>query len=82
MIILEPMAEEVGFATVLRGYDRAQVDTMVERVRTGLDNPDPGVRGQLAELLRRPGFAIVLRGYDRRQVDAYLAHILGILDRA
>ncbi|HEV7759827.1 MAG TPA: hypothetical protein VGO78_12590 [Acidimicrobiales bacterium] len=50
-----------AFTIVLRGYDRAQVDTYLGQARTG------GVA--------RPTFRVVLRGYDRGEVDRAVAEL-------
>jgi DivIVA domain-containing protein len=50
-----------AFTIVLRGYDRAQVDTYLGQAQTGGD--------------ARPTFPVVLRGYDRAQVDRAVAEL-------
>lgn len=52
----------------LRGYDRAQVDGLLERV-SGALNGGPPISVDEVRMVR---FDIVLRGYDRRAVDDLL----------
>jgi DivIVA domain-containing protein len=59
---------EPGFSVVLRGYDRGQVDDLVERARQALLGDSPDLRASLARELSQP-IAVRLRGYDRMQVD-------------
>jgi hypothetical protein len=54
------MDDEPRFTVTLRGYDRRQVDELVDKARTGQD-----VRDQI------PNLVVVLRGYDRQQVENY-----------
>jgi hypothetical protein len=54
---------------VLRGYDRGQVDDLVERVRQALLGDRPDLRASVAQELSQP-IAVRLRGYDRVQVDS------------
>ncbi|MFC4906289.1 DivIVA domain-containing protein [Actinomadura gamaensis] len=53
----------------LRGYNRAQVDELMGRLRAGMDGGGPPLT---AEDVRQARFDVVLRGYDRRVVDAML----------
>jgi DivIVA domain-containing protein len=54
-----------NFTIVLRGYDRAEVDTYLDAVEAGTPATTPA------------GFKVSLRGYDRRQVDQYLEQLTG-----
>lgn len=51
------------FPTVLRGYDRFQVDAVISDFEAGRLS---------GEQLRAKTFDEVLRGYDREQVDSYI----------
>jgi DivIVA domain-containing protein len=64
-----------GFTVVVRGYDRAQVDAVLERVRAALASTDPAARAAVREELGRTAFQVRLRGYDRMEVDDYLRRI-------
>ena len=64
-----------GFTVVLRGYDRAQVDAVLERIRVALASTDPAARAAVREELSRNAFQVRLRGYDRIEVDDYLRRI-------
>ncbi|GAA1656522.1 hypothetical protein GCM10009828_102920 [Actinoplanes couchii] len=55
---------------VLRGYDRNEVDSALERAEKALASGD-GARCRVArDKLRGASFTVVLRGYDRRQVES------------
>ena len=62
----------MGFAVVLRGYDRAEVDGVVLRVNDALKSDNLEARASAKEELRDQAFPVRLRGYDRAQVDEYL----------
>ncbi|MBD2895850.1 Cell cycle protein GpsB [Actinomadura sp. RB99] len=49
----------------LRGYDRTQVDGLLERISGALNGGPP----MSADEVRTARFDVVLRGYDRRAVD-------------
>ncbi|WP_155374859.1 DivIVA domain-containing protein [Catellatospora vulcania] len=57
------------FTVVLRGFDRSEVDALIEAV----------YRGE-AHLAGRTvfDFTVVLRGYDREQVNAYLGRLAAL----
>jgi SPFH domain / Band 7 family len=65
-----------GFSVVLRGYDRARVDELLERARQVLTADRPEGVTALAYELSQP-IPVRLRGYDRAQVD----NLLGLLSR-
>ncbi|WP_051415853.1 DivIVA domain-containing protein [Nocardiopsis sp. CNT312] len=68
------------FDTVLRGYDRHTVDSLVRRALAALDGDrDTPVT---ADELRTPRIAVVLRGYDRTQVEDYLRELAAALSGA
>ncbi|WP_034483516.1 DivIVA domain-containing protein [Actinomadura oligospora] len=58
-----------GFPVAMRGYDRAQVDVLVGRVRAALEGSGPRLT---ADDVRDARFNVVMRGYDRKAVDAML----------
>lgn len=66
------MGDHKGFAVVLRGYDTAEVDAMLKRIKTALASADPAVRASVRTELDHPAFRIRVRGYDRIEVDDYL----------
>jgi DivIVA domain-containing protein len=77
---------EVRFSVVRRGYDLAEVDTVLRRVAAALPAvPEPPVPSWDADpvppaLAPGPGLRAALRGYRRDDVDAFLvrcAHSLG-----
>jgi DivIVA domain-containing protein len=53
---------------VLRGYDRKQVDTLLQRISRALDGGPP----ISMEEVRGTRFDVALRGYDSRSVDELL----------
>nr|WP_239068105.1 DivIVA domain-containing protein [Actinomadura bangladeshensis] len=56
----------------MRGYDRKQVDTLLQRISQTLDGGPP----ISAEEVRGTRFDVVLRGYDSRAVDELLRECL------
>lgn len=66
------VGDHQGFTVVLRGYDTAEVDAMLERIRRARLSPDGAVRSALRHELTSCAFPVRLRGYDRAQVDEYL----------
>lgn len=63
----------VGFQVVLRGYDRHQVEYLIDRIEGTLGRgPLNGPPVELEEI-DRAAFDVVLRGYHRREVDQALA---------
>ena len=60
---------DVRLPVALRGYDRAQVDALLERITATLHH---GRWGLTADEVRRARFDIVLRGYEQRAVDELL----------
>jgi DivIVA domain-containing protein len=63
---------ELGFAVVLRGYDRLAVDALVARVAEALESDDGVLRVRVRAELDNVELPVSLRGYDRAQVDAFL----------
>jgi DivIVA domain-containing protein len=70
--ILVDVTMYADFTVVLRGYDRAEVDSLVERVHDATASDSPTARASAREELRRRVLRVRLRGYDRAQVDEYL----------
>jgi DivIVA domain-containing protein len=66
------VGDHKGFTVVLRGYDTAEVDAMLKRIRQALVSTDPALRASVRTELNHPGFRVRLRGYDRFAVDDYL----------
>jgi DivIVA domain-containing protein len=66
------MGDHKGFTVVLRGYDPAEVDAVLERIREGLASVDRAERTAIREQLNDCTFRVRLRGYDRVEVDEYL----------
>ncbi|GAA2366690.1 DivIVA domain-containing protein [Dactylosporangium salmoneum] len=62
----------VEFARVLRGYDMAAVDRLVEQVEGALAAGNAGARAEAAAAVRNAAFALKFGGYDRHEVDRYL----------
>jgi DivIVA domain-containing protein len=63
----------------LRGYDRTQVDALLERITATLSY---GRWGLTADDVRRTRFDVVLRGYDQRAVDELLQEAIRELQSA
>ncbi|MUL40348.1 hypothetical protein FZ103_04000 [Streptomonospora sp. PA3] len=72
----------LDFDVVLRGYDRAQVQALLETMQRSI--AAPGTPGALspAEARDRAEFDVVLRGYDRAQVRAAYDRLLERLSAA
>jgi DivIVA domain-containing protein len=66
------VGDHKGFTVVLRGYDAAEVDAMLNRIQKALASADPAMRASVRAELNHPAFRVRLRGYDRVQVDDYL----------
>jgi DivIVA domain-containing protein len=62
----------MGFTIVLRGYDRAEVDATLQRIRQAQASIDPALRASVRTELNNVAFRIRMRGYDRFEVDDYL----------
>jgi DivIVA domain-containing protein len=69
------MAKDRGrdFTVVLRGYDRPQVDSALDRITQLVESGQIEQARPAADGLK---FNVVMRGYDRGQVDAYLEALL------
>jgi DivIVA domain-containing protein len=66
------VGDHQGFSVVLRGYDVAEVDAMVGRIRKAAASSDRALRASVREELNHPAIRVRLRGYDRTEVDDYL----------
>ncbi|MEW2358462.1 DivIVA domain-containing protein [Spirillospora sp. NPDC029432] len=73
------MKTETRLPVALRGYDRAQVDALLERVDATLRY---GQWGLTADDLRGIRFDVVLRGYEQRAVDELLQETIRELQAA
>jgi DivIVA domain-containing protein len=62
-----------NFTVVLRGFDRAQVDSAIDRITQLVDGGEVEAARQFAAGQK---FNVLLRGYDRGQVDAYIEALL------
>ncbi|MET3425234.1 hypothetical protein BJ973_004446 [Actinoplanes tereljensis] len=67
------------FLTVLRGYEKRQVDTLINSADAALTG-DAAQRAVAREALRTAKFEIALRGYDRLEVDKAVQALLRELD--
>lgn len=65
------VGDHQGFTVVLRGYDIAEVEEMVERVRQALASTDRALRAAVRSELDHRTFRSRFRGYDRIEVDEY-----------
>lgn len=72
----EHVGDHQGFTVVLRGYDIAEVDAMVQRLEEALASPSASLRASVRAELNQPAFRLRLRGYDRVQVDEYLRRFI------
>lgn len=66
------MLADVIFSTVLRGYDKRIVDTVVRDVRQAIDSDDRAAMAALRQRIRAGNPPVRLRGYDQGQVDDWL----------
>jgi hypothetical protein len=81
LIYSDSMARD--FTTVLRGYEKKQVDSVFGRVVEALaDGGDAAQRAAARDTLRAATFDIALRGYDRFEVDDAVQSFLRQLDIA
>lgn len=63
--------ENPFFSVRFRGYDKAQVDRAVARIRKATEAGAPPHPESLINL----GFQLTLRGYDMGEVDEYFAEV-------
>jgi DivIVA domain-containing protein len=70
---------DADFTVVLRGYDIAEVDAVVQRAHEALASDSPAMRISAREELRQIAFRVRFRGYDRMQVDEYLRRAAALL---
>lgn len=63
--------ENPFFSVRFRGYDRAQVDRAVARIRKATEAGAPPHADSLTDL----GFQMTMRGYDTGEVDDYFDEV-------
>jgi hypothetical protein len=68
------------FTTVLRGYERGQVESVLGRAAEALTADGRTQRAAARDALRAADFQIVLRGYDRSEVDDEVQALLRKFD--
>ena len=66
------VGDHQGFTVALPGYDVAEVDAMLERIRKAVVSTDRELRASVRGALNHPALRVSLRGYDRIEVDDYL----------
>jgi DivIVA domain-containing protein len=66
------------FSTVLRGYDRGQVDDLLRCLSDAVVSNTPDRQAAVERALQEP-LRIRFRGYDRVQVDGFIAHVSRLL---
>lgn len=69
------------FSVVLRGYDRVEVDALIERAGGAIQSSESALRAAVRDELRAARLTVRLRGYDRGQVDGVLRRYAEQLDR-
>jgi DivIVA domain-containing protein len=74
-----PAPIDVDFTVVLRGYDIAAVDGVVQRAHDALASGSPAARAAAREELRQIAFQVRFRGYNRMQVEEYLRRAAALL---
>ena len=67
------------FAVVPRGYDRAEIDFLLDRVDGALTTDNPTFRAMVAREVRSAQPQVAPRGYDRSQVDDFLTRTAALL---
>jgi DivIVA domain-containing protein len=63
------------FTVVLRGYDRRQVDALLQQAWDAIGSSDAQLRETTRRALAEPALRVRLRGYDREQVHLYLRQV-------
>ncbi|MFI5491636.1 hypothetical protein [Actinoplanes sp. NPDC051859] len=58
-----------SFSLCLRGYDKSQVESVLQLADEALASDDAARRTAMREMLQNVRFEIVLRGYYREEVD-------------
>ncbi len=66
----------MNFRTVMRGYDREQVEGALRAAHEAADSPSGSVREAAARALQDATFRVTLRGYDPSQVDDYIGYLV------
>jgi DivIVA domain-containing protein len=64
---------DIQLTIVLRGYNPAEVDELIEQANRALASTDPATRSEVERKLRNPELRTQLRGYNRSQVQEVLA---------
>lgn len=67
------------FAVVPKGYDRAEIDFLIDRVDGALMTENPVFRAMVAREVQTAQPHVATRGYDRSQVDDYLTRTAALL---
>lgn len=67
------------FAVVPKGYDRAEVDFLIDRVDGALTTDNPSFRAMVAREVQAAQPQVAKRGYDRSQVDEFLTRTAALL---
>jgi DivIVA domain-containing protein len=67
------------FAVVPKGYDRAEIDFLIDRVDGALTTDNPSFRAMVAREVEAAQPHIATRGYDRSQVDEFLTRTAALL---
>lgn len=67
------------FTIALRGYDRQQVEALVQQASAAIESSDARLRESTREALAEPTLLVRMRGYDRQQVDDYLDRMAKLL---
>ena len=64
------------FTIVLRGYDRAAVDQLLEQAYSAIASDDDAQRRDARAALESACFDLKFRGYDRAEVERTVAEAL------
>jgi DivIVA domain-containing protein len=67
------------FAVVPRGYDRSEIDFLVDRLDGALTTDNNAFRALVAQEVLAAQPHVATRGYDRAQVDDYLTRTVAML---
>ncbi|WP_432991666.1 DivIVA domain-containing protein [Dactylosporangium sp. CA-233914] len=63
------------FTIEFHGYDRAEVNTFVQKTSDAVASGDPARQARARADAQAVSFHVVLRGYNRQEVDHYLRRI-------
>jgi hypothetical protein len=67
------------FTVVLQGYDRAEVDFLVDRLDGALATDNSAFRAMVAQEVQTAKVRVAAHGYERSQVDDYLTRTAELL---